>query len=109
MSEEENEASSCCGIVEIDDIKLVPCDDCDLVRYCSDECRLEHKSQHEEECKKRAAELRDEILFEQPDSSCFGDCPICCLPLQLILSKSVAMNCCSKTICHGVRNEKGKL
>ena len=38
--------------------KLKECDDCDLVRYCSDECQKKtHKSQHEEACKKRAAEL----------------------------------------------------
>ena len=65
MSETEEldlDTSSCCtncGIAEIDDIKLKNCDDCDLVRYCSDECREENISQHEEECKKRADELRD--------------------------------------------------
>ena len=71
---EENEAldTSCCascGVVEIDDIKLVPCDDCDLVKYCSDECRNNHKSEHKEACKKRAAELREELLFKQPEDS----------------------------------------
>ena len=51
-----------CGIAEIDDIKLKECGDCDLVRYCSDECLRDHKSEHKEECKKRAVELRDELF-----------------------------------------------
>jgi len=108
MSTESNEAvdtmllcCAACGIVEVDDIKLRECADCDLVRYCSDECQIEHKSQHEAACKKRAAELRDEILFKQPDSSHLGDCPICMIPLQLHLKKSAIMSCCSKVICCG--------
>ena len=52
-----------CGIAEVDDIKLKECTDCGLVRYCSGECQKEHESQHVEACKKRAAELRDELLF----------------------------------------------
>ena len=75
---EENEAvdTSCCascGIDEIDDIKLVPCDGCDLVRYCSDACQRDHISRHLLACRKRAAELRDELLFKQPESTHFGD------------------------------------
>ena len=92
---------ACCGIAEIDDIKLKPCDDCDLVKYCSDECMEDHKSQHEEACKKRAAELRDELLFKQPEGSHNGDCPICCLPLSLDRKNSSMYNCCSKVICNG--------
>eukprot|EP00984_Skeletonema_dohrnii_P030670 scaffold22342_cov61-Skeletonema_dohrnii-CCMP3373.AAC.1 len=61
----ENEAevvdnTSCCascGVAEIDEVKFKECANCDLVRYCSDECQENHKSQHEEDCKKRAAEL----------------------------------------------------
>ena len=95
-------AASCCascGIAEIDDVKLVPCDGCDLVKYCSDECREEHRPQHAEDCKKRAAELRDELLFKQPATTHLGDCPICCLPLPIDVH---ALNvCCSKIICQG--------
>jgi TPR repeat protein len=47
------------------------------------------------------AELRDELLFKQPESSWLGDCPICCLPLPLDSQKSALMGCCSKTICKG--------
>ena len=103
MSEEiEAVKISCCascGIAEIDDIKLKDCDGCDLVRYCSDECQQDHKSEHEEACKKRAAELRDELLFKQPESSHFGDCPICCLPMPLDMAKSTMKGCCSKVQC----------
>ncbi len=78
----DNDTMMCCascGIAEIDDIKLKQCDSCDLVRYCSLDCQREHKAQHEDVCKKRAAELRDKLLFKQPESTHLGDCPICCL------------------------------
>ena len=107
MSDGNNETldASCycasCGIAEIDDVKLVPCDGCDHVRYCSDDCQRDHKSRHEEDCKKRAAELRDELLFKQPESSLFGDCPICCLPVPLDPKKFIRAACCSKYICIG--------
>ena len=90
-----------CGIAEIDDVKLKECDGCDLVRYCSDECQKNHESEHDEQCKKRAAELRDELLFRQPECSHRGDCPICCLPLPLGMEKTTIMTCCSKVICNG--------
>ena len=90
-----------CGIADIDDVKLKDCDGCDLIRYCSDECQRDHRSQHKKECKKRAAELRDELLFKQPESSYLGDCPICCLPLPLAMKKSTIYDCCSKFICNG--------
>ena len=90
-----------CGIAENDDIKLKECDGCDLARYCSDECKHNHKLQHEENCKKRSAELRDELLFKQPESSHLGDCPICCLPMPLDIEKSNMYDCCSKSICDG--------
>ena len=104
---DDNEAvvtsSSCasCGIAEIDDVKLVPCDGCDLVKYCSDDCKENHKSDHVDDCKKRAAELRDEILFKQPESTHVGDCPICCVPLPLDGEISMMHSCCSKVICKG--------
>jgi len=48
-----------------------------------------------------AAELRDKILFKQPESSHVGDCPICCLPLPLDRNGSAVMSCCSNIICDG--------
>ena len=106
MSEdnEEVDKSTCCascGIAGIDDVKLKECDGCDLVKYCSDECQRSHKSEHEDACKQRAAELRDELLFKQPKSSHLGDCPLCCLPLPLDMKKSTIYGCCSKVICNG--------
>ena len=64
MSEDDLEqaADMCCascGMAEVDDIKLKECVNCDLVQYCSDKCREEHRSKHEVMCKERAAELRD--------------------------------------------------
>eukprot|EP00984_Skeletonema_dohrnii_P032616 scaffold27019_cov119-Skeletonema_dohrnii-CCMP3373.AAC.1 len=105
MSEDNIEAEplycAYCGVAEIDELKLKECAACDLVRYCSDACQKNHKSQHVEACKKRAAELRDELLFKQPESSHLGDCPICFLPLPLDKQKSNMMTCCSKVICLG--------
>lgn len=48
-----------------------------------------------------ADELQDEILFQQPESTHLGDCPICSLPLSLDINKSYMMACCSKHICGG--------
>eukprot|EP00984_Skeletonema_dohrnii_P005337 scaffold1874_cov89-Skeletonema_dohrnii-CCMP3373.AAC.14 len=118
MSEENRVTSLCCsscGITAVDDVKLKECATCDLVRYCSDACQKNHKSQHEEDCKKRAAELRDELLFKQPESRHDGDCPICMLPMPLDISKSTMMACCSKVVCNGcshanmLREIEGKL
>ena len=107
MSDENNnnevDTSCCaaCGVTQIDDIKLVPCDGCDLVKYCGDECQRDHKSEHKEECNKRAAELRDELLFKQPESTHLGDCPICSLPMPHDPAKSELMICCGQMICFG--------
>ena len=89
-----------CGIGEGDGIKLKKCTACHLVRYCSVKCQKNHRPTHKKECKKRAAELRDEILFKQPENSHLGDCPICCLPLP-IDTNAVLASCCCKRICHG--------
>jgi hypothetical protein len=90
-----------CGTAEVDDIKLKKCTACHLVKYCSVKCQKEHRTQHKRACKKRASELRDEILFNQPESSDLGHCPICCLPLPINARKSILCSCCSKTICIG--------
>eukprot|EP00984_Skeletonema_dohrnii_P002819 scaffold963_cov103-Skeletonema_dohrnii-CCMP3373.AAC.9 len=90
-----------CGIAGVEDIKLKNCTACYLVKYCSVKCQRDHRPQHKKECKKRAAELRDEILFKQPESTHLGDCPICCLPLPIDENKFTIMECCSKTVCDG--------
>ena len=104
MSAEEGEADTCCascGTAEGDEIKLMKCNGCHLVRYCGVKCQREHRPQHKRACKERAAELRDEILFKQPESSHLGDCPICCLPMPLDRNVSTLQTCCSKIICPG--------
>lgn len=89
-----------CGIAEVDNTKLKQCA-CKLVRYCSVECQKDHRSKHKKLCKNRAAELRDELLFKQPETSHLGDCPICFLPQPLDEQKSSMETCCSKLICNG--------
>ena len=104
MSGEGGEAADVCasrGIAQVDEIKLKTCTACELVRYCSVECQKNHWPHHKRACKKRMAELRDEILFRQPESRNLGDCPICCLPLPIDTKKSGLMGCCSKMICNG--------
>ena len=101
--EDTTPSSRCasCGIAENDDIKLKNCTACYLVRYCSVKCQKEHRSKHKRACKKRAAELRDELLFKQPESTHLGDCPICTLPLPFDLRNSESLVCCGKIICMG--------
>ena len=96
-----------CGKAGVDDIKLKNCTACKLVKYCSVECQKNHWKQHKKACKKRAAEIREDRLFRQPEGTHLGECPICCLPLPLHESEK-KMNpqcpintCCSKRICGG--------
>ena len=104
-AEESDTMQRCasCGTTggDDDDIKLKNCTACYLVKYCSLKCQKEHWPKHKRECKKRAAELHDEILFKQPECSSYGDCPICCLPLPIDPEESTVMSCCSKMICNG--------
>jgi hypothetical protein len=86
---------------ECDDIKLKTCTACKSARYCGVKCQKNHRPQHKRACRKRAAELRDELLFKQPESTHDGDCPICMIPLPLDLEKTSMMSCCSKMICNG--------
>jgi hypothetical protein len=90
-----------CSVAQVDDIKLNKCPGCDLVRYCSNKCQREHRPKHDATCNERAAELRDEILFRQSESSHFGDCPICVIPLPIDPAHSSMYPCCCKMICNG--------
>jgi hypothetical protein len=89
-----------CGIAAIDNITLKKCA-CNLVKYCSIDCQKNHRPQHKKMCKKRLAELHDDDLFKQPDSSYLGECSICCLSLPLDPKNSTMMGCCCKIICDG--------
>ena len=109
MSAENNESEAAaaadevcasCGIAAVDNITLKKCA-CGLVKYCTINCQKNHRPQHKKICKKRLAEIRERDLFEQPDSSHKGECPICCLPLSIDLKKSTLASCCSKRICRG--------
>ena len=112
-----NSEQSCCASCGMSDgMKLKLCTACKLVRYCSVKCQKKHRPQHKRACKERAAELHDEILFRQPESSHFGDCPICCLPHSIEgFEERVVSGCCSKMICSGcfyadnVRQSNGTL
>jgi hypothetical protein len=95
-----DEVCASCGKAAVDNIKLKKCA-CDLVKYCSVDCQKNHRSQHKKACKKRMAEIKDDKLFTQPDETHLGECPICCLPLSLDVSKSSMNSCCSKIICNG--------
>ena len=82
-------------------MKLKECGACHLVKYCGVKCQKLHRPKHKRACKKRAAELHDEILFRQPHASHFGDCPICCLPLPIVVNTStmMAVSCCMTIVC----------
>lgn len=102
--DEADEICASCGITGGDDIKLKNCTACKLVKYCGVECQRNHRSRHKRACKKRAAELYDEMLFKQPESSHLGDCPICFLPLPIDAHRSGSAayhSCCGKMICIG--------
>ena len=45
---------------------LKTCTACKMVKYCNATCQKAHRPVHMKECKKRAAELRDEALFKKP-------------------------------------------
>ena len=105
----DDEVCASCGIKEGGDnnIKLKTCTACKIVKYCSVECQRKHRSRHKKACKKRAAELRDELLFKQPECTYLGECPICFVPIpfetdETTTLRSAALHlCCSKRICNG--------
>ncbi len=98
-----------CGITGGDNIKLKNCAACKHVKYCSVDCQRNHRPQHKRACKKRAAELKDELLFKQPESAHLGDCPICFIPISLATTEDEdvdearysVLTCCGKVVCIG--------
>ena len=79
--------------------ELKACTACKLVKYCNVSCQKAHRPQHKKECRKRAAELHDEKLFEQPPQK--EDCPICFLRMPYLDTGTRYMVCCGKDICSG--------
>jgi len=116
-----DEKCASCGIPAggEENAKLKNCTACRLVKYCGVVCQRNHRPQHKRACKKRAAELNDELLFKQPESTHLGDCPICLLPIPLHAAKDPGrynkLMCCSKLVCFGcshanlLREEEARL
>ena len=100
LEQTKDEVCASCGIAGVDDTKLKKCA-CNLVKYSSVDCQKNHRPQHKKACKKMLAELHDKQLFTQPDISQKGECPLCCLPLPINMTKSIMMPCCCITICMG--------
>ena len=77
------------------------CNKCDLVKYCNAAFKKKYKSKHKKKCEKRAAELYDERLFEEPPPP--EECPICMLPPPLYEDHTgITFHlCCGKEICNG--------
>ena len=102
--QQADEVCAFCDKAAVDNIKLRLCTACKLVKYCCVECQKNHRPQHKKACKKRAAEIRDDNLFRQPDESHLGECSICCLPLPLDVNKWTVNSCCCKRICDGCQH-----
>ena len=98
-----DEACANCGKSGSDTAKLKNCTACRLVKYCGVDCQRAHRKQHKKACKQRAAELKDEQLYNQGHERPEGDfCPICTLPIPLSTEEHSTFNvCCMKRICHG--------
>ena len=127
-----NEIDVCCadcGKEEGGGVSLKACTSCRLVKYCNADCQRNHWSKHKKQCKRRAAELRDEALFKDPPAK--EDCQICFLPMPVqiiacaslppatissnpindyalanrhglgIMATSQYITCCGKNICAG--------
>ena len=96
--DEADEVCASCGVPAGDDIKLKNCNACKLAAV---ECQKNHRPQHNPREGPLTAELHDELLFKQPESTHLGDCPICFNPLPLDPKKSAINSCCCKFICGG--------
>ena len=101
MDEDNNSTLMCanCGKGEECSGDLKSCTACKMVKYCNRDCQIAHRPQHKKACKKRATELHDEALFNEPPPP--EDCPICCLPLPFDIIHTMFQSCCGKTICSG--------
>jgi len=86
-----------CGQGEEGGINLKSCTACKMVSYCNRDCQIAHRPMHKKECKRRAAELHDEALFQEVDSE---ECPICFLP-HITADQTTFQACCGKKICNG--------
>mmetsp|Transcript_34174 Transcript_34174/g.62919 ORF Transcript_34174/g.62919 Transcript_34174/m.62919 type:complete len:300 (+) Transcript_34174:248-1147(+) len=97
MSTADISQCAACGNKGGDDLKA--CTACKLVKYCSVTCQKAHRPRHKKQCKRRAAELFDEALFQEPPPK--DDCPICFLPLWFGTENRIYQPCCGKVLCNG--------
>eukprot|EP00956_Cyclotella_meneghiniana_P020946 scaffold37567_cov36-Cyclotella_meneghiniana.AAC.3 len=81
------------------DANLKACKACKLVKYCSVDCQVAHRSIHKKACREKARELYEQKLYAQPPRK--EDCPICMILLSCNKGESVYMTCCGKRICGG--------
>ena len=89
-----------CGKGEDNGGDLKACTACKSVKYCNRDCQIAHRPQHKKACRKRAAELRDEVLFKEPPPL-YGECPICFIRLPTMDNGKRYHECCGKIICSG--------
>lgn len=99
--------SASSDIVEVDEMEAKEFNAYKSDQDHSDECRKDHLPGHKQTCEKERAannELHDDdILFQQPESSHLGECPICFLPQPNDQQKTSMMPCCCKIICKGCK------
>ena len=80
---------------------LKKCGACKMTQYCSAECQKVHRPTHKYDCMKRAAEIFDEQLFEEPPKQ---TCPLCLLRLptaDMYANPTSYQLCCGLTLCMG--------
>ena len=70
-------------------VSLKACKSCMQAKYCDAKCQKNHWPKHKKACKQRAAELRDEALFQVPPAK--EDCPICFLPMPVRLLPCISL------------------
>lgn len=78
---------------------LKTCGKCGGARYCGRECQVAHWPAHKGDCKKRAAELLDDKLFNNIPPR--DDCPVCIMPMPIDGTQTTYQPCCGKVICAG--------
>ena len=88
-----------CGKGEESSSDLKACTACKIVKYCNRECQIAHRPQHKKLCRKRAAELYNEKLFNETPPR--EECPICMLSLLHESETASFFSCCGKRICNG--------
>ena len=85
---------------EDDNVKLMTCTARKLVRYCSVACQRDHRQQHKRACKKRMAELREDLLFVRLKAVTSKTAQsACCRCLDQ--TRQLDLWCCGKIVCQG--------